>query len=264
MTGGPGSQREPVPAYLLCATPRSGSTLLCDLLAGTGVSGTPDAFYRWQSIPDFIAEMGVDIASPHKGPDFEREYLPHVLKRGRGETNQFGMRVMWPTLPELDERMASIFPEAETTAERFAAAFGDFRVIFLTRGDKLAQAISRARAEQSGLWHRSADGSERERVAPHRDPVFDADQIAGFIAEAEHGEALWLDWFAREAITPLTVTYKALAADPRAVLAEILGFLGHAPDLAARAEVRTKKLADTQSEDWAKRYRAERGAPAAN
>ena len=41
-------------SYALCATPRSGSTLLCDLLADTGVAGRPDSFFR----PQAIAEWG--------------------------------------------------------------------------------------------------------------------------------------------------------------------------------------------------------------
>ena len=33
-------------SYLVCATPRSGSTLLCALLAGTGVAGPPQEFFE--------------------------------------------------------------------------------------------------------------------------------------------------------------------------------------------------------------------------
>ena len=34
------------PSYLVCATERSGSTLLCELLAGTGVAGRPEEFFE--------------------------------------------------------------------------------------------------------------------------------------------------------------------------------------------------------------------------
>ncbi len=32
-------------SYIICATPRTGSTFLCDLLAATGVAGAPDSFF---------------------------------------------------------------------------------------------------------------------------------------------------------------------------------------------------------------------------
>ena len=46
-------------AYIICATPRSGSTLLCDMLAGSGVAGNPNSYYRPPSIAHFAAQMGV-------------------------------------------------------------------------------------------------------------------------------------------------------------------------------------------------------------
>src|SRR4051795_11891381 len=36
----------PTLVYLVCATPRSGSTLLCESLAATGVAGHPDEFFE--------------------------------------------------------------------------------------------------------------------------------------------------------------------------------------------------------------------------
>src|SRR4051812_39199959 len=33
-------------SYLVCATPRSGSTLLCELLSATGVAGRPQEYFE--------------------------------------------------------------------------------------------------------------------------------------------------------------------------------------------------------------------------
>ena len=33
-------------SYVLCTSPRSGSTLLCKLLAATGVAGNPDSYFH--------------------------------------------------------------------------------------------------------------------------------------------------------------------------------------------------------------------------
>src|SRR3954471_2058841 len=37
---------QPEQSYLVCATPRSGSTLLCELLAATGVAGRPQEYFE--------------------------------------------------------------------------------------------------------------------------------------------------------------------------------------------------------------------------
>jgi trehalose 2-sulfotransferase len=36
----------PVRSYLVCATPRSGSTLVCQALKGTGVAGRPEEYFE--------------------------------------------------------------------------------------------------------------------------------------------------------------------------------------------------------------------------
>lgn len=243
-----------IAAYIICATPRSGSTLLCDLLKQSGVAGRPDSFYRQQSIANFVSRFGI---APGEGLAFERRYLAATIKAGTAGTGLFGMRVMWPSLPELMQRLTELFPEASLDAERMTAAFGPTRFIHLQRQDRIAQAVSRAKAEQSGLWHRAADGTERERVKPAEAPIYDATQIAGYVAEARQHEAAWATWFATQRIAPLEVTYETLSADPRGTSAEVLAGLGRDPGAARRVEVQTARLADAQSREWAARFARE-------
>src|SRR5919204_6001172 len=40
------SSSTPSRSYLICATPRSGSTLLCEALKSTGVAGVPDEYFE--------------------------------------------------------------------------------------------------------------------------------------------------------------------------------------------------------------------------
>ncbi len=240
-------------ALLICATPRSGTTLLCDLLRETGVAGRPNSFYRQQSIDNYARRLGV---AP--GPDFERRYLAAIIAEGSGDTGLFAMRVMWPSLPELTAKLAALFPAETDDAGRIAAAFGAPLYLFVERRDRVPQAISRLRAEQSGLWHRHADGSERERVKDDNPPVYDAAQLAAYVAEAEADNAAWEAWFAAEKIAPLRLSYEELAADPQGVLAKVLAALGRDPAIALTVEPRTAKLADAESRQWAERFRAGR------
>jgi LPS sulfotransferase NodH len=241
-------------SYIICATPRSGTTLLCDLLSQTGVAGHPNSFYRQESLDEFIADWGM---APGTGLEFERRFLAAAIKAGSGDTSTFGMRVMWPSMPYLLEQLGRLFPNQTTDTGRIVAAFGTTVYVHVQRKDRVAQAISRSKAEQSGLWHRHADGSERERVKEHQAPEYDGAQLERFIAEAEDNEAHWHRWFDASGITPFELTYEELSADPTMALAKTLGALGKDPDIAKRVTVQTARLSDATSKDWAARYARE-------
>ena len=84
-------------AIFLCATPRSGTTLLCDLLTDSGVAGNPDSYYRHQSIPNYCKRFGIDFG---EGETFEQLYVEAVRKHAT-RCGIFGFRVMRQTSPSL-------------------------------------------------------------------------------------------------------------------------------------------------------------------
>lgn len=246
-------------SYFICATPRSGSTLLCDLLADTGLAGKPASYYRRQSIPRWIERLGLPEPSGPQDADFERAYLDAVIRAGSGDGYIFGLRLMWETLPELLTRLSLLHLDQHSDHRRLEAAFGKIAYIHLSRTDKVDQAISQAKAEQSGLWHLASDGSERERIGAPQEPDYDADRIDALVRELRASDAAWNAWFAGQGIEPLRLTYEELSSDPQATLARVLDKLGLDVARADAVEVRTRKMADEDSVDWAARFRVERG-----
>jgi trehalose 2-sulfotransferase len=168
---------------------------------------------------------------------FERFYLEGVRRAGTAHAGIFGLRLMWPTVAELSGRLSAIYPDPLDDAARFELAFGKPLYIHLSRQDKVAQAVSLLKAELSGLWHCSADGTERERSAPPAPLVYDADRIAGLVKELETDNGAWNGWFVRFGIEPLRLTYEVLAAAPRAVLTQVLSALALDPGIAASVDV---------------------------
>ena len=244
-------------SYAICATPRSGSTLLCDLLGESGVAGRPASYFRRQSIAHWAQRLGVPSHETADGREFNEAYVAAVKREGRAGTGLFGVRLMWETVEELSQRLDTLYPGLPNDAARFSAAFGPMIYVHLSRQDKVAQAVSLQKAIQTGLWHVAADGSDRERTMPPAAPVFDAGRIAGQIAELTAHDDAWTGWFERHQIEPVLVNYETLSADPPAVLAQLLAAFGHDPSLAAKIAPRTRKMADVQSLEWAARYRAE-------
>lgn len=240
-------------SYIICATPRSGSTLLCDLLAGSGVAGKPNSYYRRNSISDFVAQLNI----PADDPNFDQTYLAAILREGTQDTNLFGLRLMWGSLSELSACLDKIHPNLPNDMARLARAFGHPLYIHLSRQDIVSQAISRFKAEESGLWHLTADGGERERTGPPKTPIYDFAKI-----EIQRNEIIthnqnWTDWFAQHEIAPLHINYETLAADPHATLARILRTLDRDPTVAETVAPKSAKLATDESRDWATRFRDE-------
>lgn len=243
-----------ISSYIIAATPRSGSTLLCDLLSGTGIAGQPQSYYRREDILDYARKWGVSSPDVIGDEAFERTYLEAVRRAGAAQTGIFGLRLMWSSVAELSARLSAIHPDRLDDPARFEVAFGKPLYIHLSRQDKVAQAVSLLKAKQSGLWHRAADGTERERLAPPAPLVYDADRLAGLVEELETDDAAWNGWFSRFGIEPLRLTYERLAAAPQAVLAQALSALALDPRIAASVDARTAKLADKTSLEWARRF----------
>ena len=242
-------------SYIICGTPRSGSTLLCDLLASTGVAGKPHSYYRDEDASDWAESWGVPQPHQLDNAAFERAYLSAMIREGTGDTGIFGLRIMWGSVADASRRLDAIEGDHADVAARFAKAFGSTLYIHLSRQDKLAQAISLIRAEQSGLWHRAADGTERERTAPPQTPIYDAARIAEALNELQNDDAAWAGFFSTRGINPLRLTYEALTANPKRAVTEILSALGQDPKASGRMLVQTSKLANADSLEWADRYR---------
>lgn len=246
----------PRASYLICATPRSGTTLLCDLLTETGKAGVPHSYYRRQDIAWRAESWGVSQGEPS---EFDGAYLEAVMRVGTGATGVFGLRLMWGTVAELCERLSGLFAGERTTAALLNKAFGPLFYVHVFREDKVAQAISLLRAEQSGLWHLAADGTERQRSAPPAPIGYDGARLAELVDELERDDAAWATYFEQSGISPVTVRYEDLAVHPEREVHKVLSALGHASISITPVVARTAKMADHISHGWRERFRQERG-----
>ena len=249
---------QPIRSYMICTAPRSGSTLLCKLLAATQSAGNPCSHFHSTSLVDWIDDYELE------GDRFASEQmalqaiLDAGIERGKGGTDVFGLRMQGGSFDFFLQQLGILFPECLNDVDRIEAAFGPILYIHLSRPDRLGQAISRVLAEQTGLWHRHSDGSEMERLAPPKEPRFDARAIERHIAEAIAHDDAWEQWFAREGVDPIRISYDALSKDPKAVLAQLLFALNLDPAQAQYVEPPTAKLADALSLKWRGQYEKSR------
>ena len=206
-------------SYLICATPRSGSTLLCGLLESSGVAGHPASYFNREGLNGYADDWR--IARPRDG-QIDEAFVRAALTAGKTSNGVFGGRIMAETLPELISGLAAAASRpAVTDVDLLSAQLGRLRFVHLRRRDVVAQAVSWAKSLQTHFWHPG------EAVAPGgQDPHYDEELIGRLVATIERSEADWTVWFAAHSIVPCEVTYEELAADPPRTAQEVLDYLG--------------------------------------
>src|SRR6187455_646001 len=180
--------RHPRRCYVICGVARSGSNLLSDGLRETGRAGRPNQFFL-PSFESFFRErqgLPEDIAFA----DYVRAMI-----NGTSTSNEiFGFKVMAWYLQDFLVRLRGTGAFGGSEASNLALlrnAFPGLRFIQISRRDKLRQAISKARAAQTGLWKLQPGRTEE---AP---PRFDRALIDRSLRETDEEERIWKEFFQR-------------------------------------------------------------------
>jgi LPS sulfotransferase NodH len=247
-------------SYILCTSPRSGSTLLCKLLSATGVAGHPKSYFHEPSLKAWSKGLGVMAAQGEPDTELRRRIFAAALEKGKGDTGLFGLRLQRHSFDFFMKQLACLCPNAPSDLARLEAVFGKTLFIHLTRPDKVEQAVSFVRAEQSGLWHRAPDGTELERLSEPSEAHYDAAEIRACYDRFTRFDSDWQAWFESQRISPLKITYDALSADPQGTLRHVLQGLGLEESAADGIVPSVAKLADATSADWVSRFSSEPGA----
>lgn len=234
-------------AYAIASTPRTGSTLLCRLLWSTGAVGAPKEYLNPTQIRDwqvrrgrwwFRALRGPSRALLRRRPWSDRALAAHLLdvRHHRSSGGWFGLKIHHHHHGRIFRRRA------------LSDILGPIRWIHISRDDQLGQAISWARALQTGQW--AAD--ERAFLRP----LYSRRLISSCLDEIQRGEAYWAGFFSSNGLHPLHVEYAALVADPGKEVGGVLTALGVAGSVGA-VSLRAASLraqADAVSDDWRGRF----------
>lgn len=245
-------------SYVICTSPRSGSTLLCRLLRETGIAGFPGSHFHEPSLEKWLGYYGLRKDQFSDPKDALTAVFRAAIAYGKGDSQIFGLRLQRHSFDFFMEQLSVLHPSLPDDKSRINAAFGNTLYVHLTRKNKLDQAISYVKAKQSGLWHMAPDGTEIERLSEPKEPVYDAAAIAAQLEVSERMEAEWRDWFREEGVKPLTVTYDELSTAPYATLLRALNALGVDYEHGAELAPPTAKLADATSREWAQRFQLEK------
>ena len=227
---------------IVCATQRSGSTLLCELLKATGVAGIPNEYFQHfkdSGLADqprqYLAGVSdpavLELLPPLDPGVAEASFdFDAVRRAGTTPNGVFSAKIMWSHTPDLWRRL-----DGRTLED----VFGPLRYVQVIRRDKVAQAVSLWTAIQTQAW-RSGDAAVAE-------PVYSFAAIKHLVTWLSEGERGWTEWLRRR--EPDVVVYEDFARDPGPTIEILAGV--PAPDAPLQRQSGSRASA------WAERFVAE-------
>jgi LPS sulfotransferase NodH len=224
--------------------------LLTDGLRATRQAGMPKQFFLPKSEGRYGAELGLDPNADYPG------YVRAIVNTKTTRNEVFGFKLMSWYLDEFLARLRNTrdFGDAATNnLTMLRNAFPRLRFLHIVRRHKLRQALSTARALQTGLW------KVQNGKTALREPQFDPELIEQSLREAERQEKIWHTFFQRIGIAPLQVEYEELCRDYEGTIRRVLDFLKISlPRGAQIGPPVTVRQADEISRIWEERFLTER------
>lgn len=278
---------KPTLSYLICATPRSGSTLLCAALEDTEVAGRPAEHFEllletgrphgprdyfqgsndlevWALLddPEFESVLGgaggwyalqpEAVALP-TAPDFEG-LRQRAFGHGTTPNGVFGTKIMWAYFRDFVRLARQSGRHHVKPCEVPAAVFPNLgRFIWIRREDTVEQAVSLWKALQTWSWRQDGDADEQGRELRYSHAA-----VSHLKRRIDEHNTAWEDFFRGCGVTPVRVVYEDFVEDYEGTLRQLLAEIGVAvPDgLVVRAPT-MRRQADALSAEWVARFKDE-------
>lgn len=223
--------------YVVAITPRSGSSYLCDVMTKSRCFGQPDEFIN----PDTIAQIMAKI--PGRTPE---EYLTNILKFRRARNGISGLKASWFHWQR--------FSQAMNDEQRHYLT--QFKYIYLTRRNLIAQAISLYRATASSVFHTNIQHSP-DALNKFQAQQYDYEAIKFWYEHIAQQEQGWQQYFYQQRIYPLCLTYEDVETDIVMTLKRIANYLGidvNSVLLPKEASSIFEKVGDQRNIEWTHRF----------
>lgn len=276
----------PARSYLVCSTPRSGSTLVCRALAQSGVAGHPEEFFEALrhsgrprrpeeyftgtndvSILDHLSERGVGDEPAPRSPLWSRtaydRYLEWAFAAGTTDNGVFGAKLMWGYFGDFVSLLRNVRAYRDVPlAELLPTVFPDLQFVRVVRANKVRQAVSLWKAVQTATWSEAESTGRQDASAPYKSFLeehrpglrFHYRGIEHLLNQLIAQESSWDTFFEHAGIEPILVLYENFASDYITSTVRLLERLGLEAPAEGLLSPPLKRQSDSVNDDWVRRY----------
>jgi LPS sulfotransferase NodH len=225
-------------SYIVASSHRSGSVYLCSQLWETGVLGAPTAYLgRGRALRGLMKRFNVFSYS---------DYIASLIAHRTSRNGVFGMKEHFTHF----EACIKEFPA-------FLEVLSPMTYIYLSREDKVAQAVSMAKALQTDEWTSRRESGRSPSLR------YDRELIENCMKEIALQDASWMRWFETHGVTPFEMTYEGLTADTAGTVRSIVELLGVQNDEPDKVDLPpARKQSDDTNHEWIERFERETRASA--
>ena len=129
-------------SYFISTTPRTGSFLLAHALDSTGIAGRPQEYFDPNFEELWLERLGISS---------DAEFFEKILPEGTTPNGVFAAKVHWHQFEYLARKLRAVHGGGPIL-DLLRDTFPDLRYVFLTRRDKVRQAVSYYRAIETNIW----------------------------------------------------------------------------------------------------------------
>ena len=220
----------------IAATPRSGSELLCQWFLRSYLYGWTGEWFAFGTIAGDAAHLGVPVETRL------RPLLEALRREKAADDGRVSIKMMWPVFAAFREQEGDCPLSFLRKPE----------CVWVRRRDKVAQAVSLYKAEQTDKWRSEAGAQE--------DVPYSGADIARCLQRIRAEEAAWESFFAAGGPQPQVIVYEDFAPRQREAFRELLERLDlpAVPEDRIQAPPTIRKQGTANNEALGGRFRADR------
>lgn len=234
-------------SYVICSTPRSGSTLLAEAMHRTGQLAIPAEYLEVKTaLPYLYTRWGCS--------GFE-DYVRRLHDHRTADNGLFGVKTHWHQLVQFANMSQGAEPLADVDFSVIVGVLNRVTpnptFIFVTRRDKARQAVSHWVATKTRKWIRLGDDPISEI------PPYDFSAITAFSRGIDASEESWERFFSLAKVQPLRIVYEDLVAAYADTAQRAAEHVGVEPAGIAASPPRMRRQSNALTMEYADRYRRE-------
>lgn len=244
---------QPTKSYRIWFSQRNGSSLLCKGLESTGIAGKPgEHFHNYDH----------DTLSAKYGTKTYEALRTKLWELGTCQNGIFAVKHSWSTthhhkLSREFAQLQGMNTEAPLDHEAiFADLFPNCKHIYLTRRNKIRQAVSWWKAINDKTWHIEQGNTHQNEMAFY-EQHYNFDALSHLFKEASLRECAIQGYFTRFKIAPLTLVYEDFIQDFSGAIRQIVDYLEIEYDELNVDDFFYERTASEGSELWVQRFREE-------